>query len=200
MRRTKLKVGLSGEMNIGLFQTARFVKWAAAAVLLTACWPTRSIAQQQGQKTFSSAEEASAALASAADGFAWTRRATPMAAAATIPRGCPVDTPNPIAKAEPIAMLFRRRAFIVLEMVSVDGEWRQSISDRSSDCRSCADDGRRLPRRFRGPRSSARKAMLRGGVPWSPSRAEPCWVGALHSPKFPARTVPPHRRRKPRLA
>jgi hypothetical protein len=67
MRRTKLKVGLSGEMNIGLFQTARFVKWAAAAVLLTACWPTRSIAQQQGQKTFSSAEEASQALASAAE-------------------------------------------------------------------------------------------------------------------------------------
>ena len=59
MRRTKL--------NGGLFDAARFVQWAAAAILLTACLPTPSIAQQQGQKTFSSAEEASQALASAAE-------------------------------------------------------------------------------------------------------------------------------------
>ncbi len=63
MRGTKRKVGFSG----GLFRTARFAQWAAAALLLTACWPTRSMAQQQGQKTFSSAEEASQALASAAE-------------------------------------------------------------------------------------------------------------------------------------
>jgi len=71
MRRTKLNVGLcggfSGGSNGRLFQTARFAKWAAAAVLLTASLPTPSIAQQQGQKTFSSAEEASQALASAAE-------------------------------------------------------------------------------------------------------------------------------------
>jgi len=63
MRRAKLNVGFSG----GLFHTGRFAKWVAAATLLTACLPIRSIAQQQGQKTFSSAEEASAALASAAE-------------------------------------------------------------------------------------------------------------------------------------
>jgi len=41
-------------------------KLAAVAILLTACFPARSLAQQQGQKTYSSAEEASNALVTAA--------------------------------------------------------------------------------------------------------------------------------------
>ncbi|HYL68174.1 MAG TPA: DUF2950 domain-containing protein [Candidatus Limnocylindria bacterium] len=39
---------------------------AVAAILLTACFPSRSMAQQKGQKIFSSAEEASSALFTAA--------------------------------------------------------------------------------------------------------------------------------------
>jgi hypothetical protein len=39
---------------------------AAAAILLAACLPTGSMAQQPGQKTFSSPQEASTALAAAA--------------------------------------------------------------------------------------------------------------------------------------
>ena len=61
MQRTKMK--------FGEFHWANLPKFAAAAVLLTAltaCFPTRSTAQQQGQKTFSSAEEASKALVAAA--------------------------------------------------------------------------------------------------------------------------------------
>ena len=41
-------------------------KLAAVAILMTGCFPTRSMAQQQGQKTFSSPEEASKALVTAA--------------------------------------------------------------------------------------------------------------------------------------
>jgi Protein of unknown function (DUF2950) len=62
MRRTKL--------NFGRFHGARFSRqfsqWAGAAVLLTACFAVYSAAQQQGQKTFASAADASAALMAAA--------------------------------------------------------------------------------------------------------------------------------------
>jgi len=58
MRRTKL--------NFDKFQWANLSKLAAVATLLTACFPTRSMAQQPGQKTFSSPEDASNALVTAA--------------------------------------------------------------------------------------------------------------------------------------
>jgi hypothetical protein len=54
MRRTKL--------NFDKFHWANLLKLAVVAILLTACFPTRSRAQQPGQKTFSSPEEASSAL------------------------------------------------------------------------------------------------------------------------------------------
>ncbi|HUO34512.1 MAG TPA: DUF2950 domain-containing protein [Candidatus Acidoferrum sp.] len=47
------------------FQWSRFSKLAAAAVLLASCLPARSAAQQKGQETFSSPEEASNALVAA---------------------------------------------------------------------------------------------------------------------------------------
>jgi len=58
MRRTKL--------DFDRFHGANFPKLAAGAILLIACFPTGSIAQQEGQKTFSSPEEAANALVSAA--------------------------------------------------------------------------------------------------------------------------------------
>ena len=58
MRRTKL--------NFDKFQWANLPKLAAVAILLTACFPARSMAQQPGQKTFSSPEDASNALVTAA--------------------------------------------------------------------------------------------------------------------------------------
>ena len=58
MRRTKL--------NFDKFHWANLPKLAVVAILLTACFPTRSMAQQPGQKTFSSAEDASNALVTAA--------------------------------------------------------------------------------------------------------------------------------------
>jgi hypothetical protein len=58
MRRTKL--------NLGKFHRAHLPRVAAVAVLLMGCFPARSMAQQPGQKTFSSAEEACKALAAAA--------------------------------------------------------------------------------------------------------------------------------------
>jgi len=58
MRRAKL--------NFKKHYWSHLPKIIAAAVLLTACIPARSLAQQQGQKTFSSPEEASNALVSAA--------------------------------------------------------------------------------------------------------------------------------------
>lgn len=58
MRRTKV--------NFVKFHWANLPKLAAVAILLTGCFPTRSIAQQQGQKTFSSPEDASNALVTAA--------------------------------------------------------------------------------------------------------------------------------------
>jgi hypothetical protein len=58
MRRTKL--------NFDKFAWANVSKLAAIALLLAWCFPSASMAQQQGQKTFSSAEEASNALVTAA--------------------------------------------------------------------------------------------------------------------------------------
>ncbi len=57
MRRTKLK--------LDRFHWANLSKLTVVAILLTGCIPARSAAQQQGQKTFSSAEDASQALFSA---------------------------------------------------------------------------------------------------------------------------------------
>src|SRR5208337_785182 len=53
------------KLNFDNFHWAKLSKLAAVAVLLAACFATRSMAQQQGQKTFSSAEEACNALAAA---------------------------------------------------------------------------------------------------------------------------------------
>ncbi len=58
MRRTKL--------NFEKFDWANLAKLAAVALLFAACFPAGAMAQQQGQKTFSSAEEASNALVTAA--------------------------------------------------------------------------------------------------------------------------------------
>ncbi len=55
------------KLNFDRFHWADLSKLVAVAVLLTGCFPTRSLAQQQGQKTFSSAEEASHALVTAAE-------------------------------------------------------------------------------------------------------------------------------------
>jgi len=52
--------------NVGNCFWSHLPKLAAVAILLTAGFPARSMAQQQGQKTFSSAEEASNALVAAA--------------------------------------------------------------------------------------------------------------------------------------
>ncbi len=57
MRRAKLNFDKSHWANLS--------KLAVAAMLLTVCVPTRSMAQQPGQKTFSSAEEATSALVTA---------------------------------------------------------------------------------------------------------------------------------------
>lgn len=59
MRRTKL--------NFDKFHWANLPRLAAVAILLTWYFPTRSLAQQQGQKTFSSPADASAALVTAAE-------------------------------------------------------------------------------------------------------------------------------------
>lgn len=58
MRREKL--------NFDKFPGANLSILAAVAILLTACFSTRSMAQQAGQKTFSSPEDASNALVTAA--------------------------------------------------------------------------------------------------------------------------------------
>jgi hypothetical protein len=58
MRRTKL--------NCDKFEWASLPKLAAVSLLLAGCFPTGAMAQQQGQKTFSSAEDASNALVAAA--------------------------------------------------------------------------------------------------------------------------------------
>jgi hypothetical protein len=59
MRRTKRKVGRCYWTSLA--------KLAGVAILLTACLPALTTAQQAGQKTFSSAEEASKALMAAAE-------------------------------------------------------------------------------------------------------------------------------------
>jgi hypothetical protein len=59
MRRTTL--------NLNKFHGANLLALAAVAILLVVCFPTRSMAQQPGQKTFSSAEAASHALVTAAE-------------------------------------------------------------------------------------------------------------------------------------
>ena len=53
-------------LNFREFAWANLPKLAVGAILLTGFFATRSLGQQQGQKTFSSAEEASNALATAA--------------------------------------------------------------------------------------------------------------------------------------
>ena len=58
MRRTKL--------NFDKVYCANLPKLAAVVILLAACFPARSMAQQPGQKTFSSPEDASNALVTAA--------------------------------------------------------------------------------------------------------------------------------------
>ena len=58
MRRTKL--------NFDKFHWANLSKLAAVAILFAACFPARSMPQQPGQKTFSSPEDASNALLTAA--------------------------------------------------------------------------------------------------------------------------------------
>src|SRR5580658_2059972 len=58
MRRMNLKAGK--------FDWGNFSKLVAVVILLAGLFPGRSMAQQAGQKTFSSAEDASKALASAA--------------------------------------------------------------------------------------------------------------------------------------
>jgi hypothetical protein len=57
MRQTKL--------NFDRFDWADLPKLAAVVILLAGCFPARSLAQQPGQKTFSSPEDASAALVTA---------------------------------------------------------------------------------------------------------------------------------------
>ncbi len=59
MRRTTL--------NLNQFHGANLLKLAAVAILLAVYFPARSMAQQPGQKTFSSAEAASNALVTAAE-------------------------------------------------------------------------------------------------------------------------------------
>jgi hypothetical protein len=53
-------------LNLGKFAWTDLRKLAAIGILLAGCYPTRSMAQQQGQKAFSSAEDASQALVAAA--------------------------------------------------------------------------------------------------------------------------------------
>ena len=60
MRRTKL--------SFHKFHRNNLPKAAAVAILLTTCLAARSVAQQQGQKTFSSPQDASDALVNAAKG------------------------------------------------------------------------------------------------------------------------------------
>jgi len=56
----------STKTSLEKFHWANLPKLAAAAILLAGCLPARSMAQQVGQKTFSSSEDASGALAAAA--------------------------------------------------------------------------------------------------------------------------------------
>ena len=53
-------------LNLDKLDWANFFKLAAVAIIVTVCLPTHSMAQQPGQKTFSSPEDASNALVTAA--------------------------------------------------------------------------------------------------------------------------------------
>jgi hypothetical protein len=53
------------KLNFGGFHWASLSKFAAVAFLVAGCFPARSMAQQPGQKTFSSAQEAAKALVAA---------------------------------------------------------------------------------------------------------------------------------------
>ncbi|MGB0107160.1 MAG: DUF2950 family protein, partial [Terriglobales bacterium] len=53
------------DVNSSTFHWANLHRFAVAAIFLTACFSIRSMAQQPGQKTFLSAEEASNALVAA---------------------------------------------------------------------------------------------------------------------------------------
>ena len=54
------------KLNLGPFQRADLPRLTMIAILLTGCFSTCSLAQQQGQKTFSSPEDATNALVAAA--------------------------------------------------------------------------------------------------------------------------------------
>jgi hypothetical protein len=54
------------ELNSGTIRWTHLSKLAAVAVLLAGCFPGRALAQQRGQKTFHSAEEATQAFVAAA--------------------------------------------------------------------------------------------------------------------------------------
>jgi hypothetical protein len=66
MVRTNRVVERFGGFFGEVFGELRFVKMGAAAAILLACLPARALAQEKGQTTFSSAEEASQALVKAA--------------------------------------------------------------------------------------------------------------------------------------
>ena len=66
MVRTKRAVGRFGGFFGGVFGEIRLFKIGAAVAVLLACCPVRALAQEKGQTTFSSAEQASQALAKAA--------------------------------------------------------------------------------------------------------------------------------------
>ncbi len=57
---------LQTDLILGKSRWANLPEFAAAAILFLGCFPARSMAQQTGQKTFSSAQEASNALLQAA--------------------------------------------------------------------------------------------------------------------------------------
>ena len=67
MVRTKQAVGRFGGLFGGVFAEIRLFKIGAAVAVLLACSPVRALAQEKGQTTFSSAEQASQALAKAAE-------------------------------------------------------------------------------------------------------------------------------------
>jgi hypothetical protein len=59
---------LQANLNFEKSYWTNLSKLAAFTIILTGCFPTRCLAQQQGQRTFSSAQDASNALVTAAQG------------------------------------------------------------------------------------------------------------------------------------
>src|SRR5580704_1748467 len=55
------------KLNFAVRQWDHLPKFAAVAIFLLGCWPAISSAQQPGQRTFASAEEAGSALAAATE-------------------------------------------------------------------------------------------------------------------------------------